>query len=267
MEKSFKQFLTESEAMATVYHVSPKPNLISIRPERTEAKTGSKLGRGVFVAPKFKDALAWASSYVQFKKQGSGEGEGSPKPYKNLTVYELKIPRSMLKTLYYANWWEPEYFVPEELSNQIEIVSSKTMSMNQIQDMYRRSLAQYFSSRQGKSEMSRIRDVSKTNIAAKLYLDLFEKYSRARMRGIHDRDVIHLNPARKPSPFRGWVIDSGRTLEEEIKKALETLKGMSIKESPSDFLRKIPVPVLNPSEESIARKTYEDATRILRDAR
>ena len=247
MSRSFKQFLTESEAMATVYHVSPKPNLIRIRPERTDARTGSKLGRGVFVAPKFKDALAWASSYVQFKKKGSGEHEGGPKPYRNLTIYELKIPRSMLKTLYYATWWEPEYFVPEELADQIEIVSSKTMSMNQIQGMYKKSLAQHFSSRQGKSEMSRIRDVSKTNIAAKLYLDLFEKYLSARMGGIHYRDVVH----------------SGLTLEEEIKKALEALKEMSIKESPSDLLRKTSVPRLDPASEIIAKKIYGDAMELL----
>lgn len=244
---NFKDFLNESSGMATVYHVSPLPNLIRLRAERTNAPSGSKLGRGVFVAPKFKDALAWASSYVQFKKKGSDDGGAGPKPYRNLTIYELKIPRGILKTLYYADWWEPEYFVPEELVDQIEIVSSKTMSSNQIHGLYLRGLAQKFSFRKGGSEATKIKELSKTNLAAKLYLSLFERYSRDRMSGIFPHDVM----------------PSGRTLDEEIKKALATLKGMVLKEDPSNLTKQISVMHLDPKEENIARKAHEDAMKII----
>jgi hypothetical protein len=224
---NFKEFLLES-AQATVYHVSPNPNLKKIRPERTDAQSGSKLGRGVFVAPKFRDALAWADSYVKHKKPG---GE-----YKNLTIYELNIPRDTLKNLYKSSWWEPEYFVPEELADQIQIVSSKTMTNKEIVGLYRRVLSLKFIERQGVSDLSRIKRLAKTNTAARLYIDLFDTHARELMR-LRD-------PAR----------------EIEIKEALKKLKDLVLRPN-EEIFGYDDTERLSPDEERTAREIYAKTVR------
>lgn len=234
---NFRDFL--ESAPATVYHVSPEAHLKTIRPARARAKSGSKLGRGVFVAPKFKDALAWADSYVKHKKS-SGQ-------YKTLTIYTLQIPREILKTAYYAAWWEPEYFIPEELADQIQIVSSQTMTNKEIVSLYRRSLSLYWQNRQIQSNPSKIKELAKTNLAAKLYLDLFDRFAREKMTNIQTQDIDA----------------SGKRLDDDIKEALQTLKYMSqkpSKEEPFEFETK---ERLSKEEESMAIQIYRKAIERL----
>lgn len=187
----FRQFL--ESRMSTVYHVSPVNNMKKIRAGRQRSMT-KEHGRGVFVAPRFSDALAWADSFVKHKKPGG--------QYKNLTIYELEIPTETLRTLYHATWWEPEYMIPEELSDQIRIVSSRTLPNKEIVRLYRRSLNLKFAEKQG-NELATISALAKTNLAARLYLDLFNSYAATRM--------------------------GGRPEQNEIKDALERLKGMTRK--------------------------------------
>lgn len=222
----FKEWLEHSGGLATVYHVSPMPNLKRIRPETTRAETGKRLGRGVFVAPKFRDALAWADSYVKHKKPGG--------QYKNLTIYELQIPRDVLRTLYYATWWEPEYFVPEELADQIRIISSKTMTNKEIVGLYRRILAIQFKEQQGLPDLARIRKLAKTNLAARLYIDLFDRHASERMR----------------------LRDHAR--EEQVKEALKKLKDMVLRPNEEIFGHD-EAERLTPSEERAAREIYAAA--------
>ena len=222
----FREWLEHTGGQAIVYHVSPHPNLKKIRPETTRAKSGSRLGRGVFVAPKFRDALAWADSYVKHKKPGG--------QYKELTIYKLQIPRDTLKTLYHASWWEPEYFVPEELADQIQIVSSKTMTNKEIVGLYRRILAIKFKEQQGLPDLARIRKLAKTNLAARLYIDLFDALADVRMKGQDD--------PREP----------------EIKDALKKLKDMVLRQN-HEIFGYDETERLTPEEERIARETYARA--------
>jgi len=222
----FREWLEHTGGQAIVYHVSPHPNLKKIRPETTRAESGSRLGRGVFVAPKFRDALAWADSYVKHKKPGG--------QYKELTIYKLQIPRDTLKTLYHASWWEPEYFVPEELADQIQIVSSKTMTNKEIVGLYRRVLAITFKERQGPPDRAKIRKLAKTNLAARLYIDLFDTLADVRMRGQDD--------PREP----------------EIKDALKKLKDMVLRQN-YEIFGYDETERLTPEEERVARETYARA--------
>lgn len=218
----FRQFL--ESRMSTVYHVSPVSNMKKIRAGKQRNMTREH-GRGVFVAPRFSDALAWADSFVKHKKPGG--------QYKNLTIYELEIPTETLRTLYHATWWEPEYMIPEELSDQIRIVSSRTFPNKEIVRLYRRSLNLKFAEKQG-NELVKIRGLAKTNLAARLYMDLFEKYANLRM--------------RDPSSTRSWVGPP----RQEVRDALDTLKGMATREN--DTTER-----LGGEQERLARSVYDRA--------
>jgi len=66
----FRDFLYTESRMATMYHISPQSGLKSLRP------TGHHRGTqaypqgmaGVYLAPKFADAVAWGVSHVMYKK-------------------------------------------------------------------------------------------------------------------------------------------------------------------------------------------------------
>lgn len=131
---------------ATVFHVSPESNLYRLKP------TGNKSGTravdmnepGIYVSPKFSTALKWWFSFVVGKKEhkqntnrserlkDKGKGfHGMPMRYQTLTVYKIQIPKNILENLWYSNFWEEEYFIPEKYIDELNIVSSKTMTANE----------------------------------------------------------------------------------------------------------------------------------------
>lgn len=138
---------------ATVFHVSPESNLFRLKP------TGNRSGTraidmnepGIYVSPKFSTALKWWFSFVSGKKsheqntnrserlRDKGKGfHGMPMRYQTLTIYEIQIPKNILENLWYSNFWEEEYFIPEKYIDKLNIVSSKTMTANEALPMIQR---------------------------------------------------------------------------------------------------------------------------------
>jgi hypothetical protein len=63
---NFKKFL-ESVQEVDVYHVSPRSDIFELRPTGSKKGQRSYIGKkqpGVYVAPRFIDAVAWAVTYV-----------------------------------------------------------------------------------------------------------------------------------------------------------------------------------------------------------
>lgn len=237
-EMNFKLFL-ENE-MSYVYHVSPRSDIKRLRP------TGSHRGQqsvkmnnsGIYVAPKFKDAVAWALSYVLGKKYstqrpterakelGKGWHSENFRGYENLTIYKIQIPSDILKNSWYNSFWEPEFFIPSDSLDQMHIVSSKTYSIKELNKLYQRSSAKKMEVR-GK-DINLIKKASKNNIAARYYLELLELYNQRILSG---GDVIP---------------DFSETLDQFKKYIFE-----------QDFL-KVKIIDLNKDQISIVNKLYKD---------
>ena len=185
--------------MRTVYHVSPRSGIRDLRAighsRGVRALTG-KGQPGLFVAPKFKDAVAWAVSFVshkrtetqkpneRLKEKEEGGGNHSEKgvgPYKNLTVYEIEVPDEVLRRSPYTAWWEPEYFISSEEMPLLSIKKSKTYSMEELKSIYNKSLRERPNyAPQGDQE---IKILAKTNKAARYILELKDLYNRLLMAG------------------------------------------------------------------------------------
>ena len=165
-----KWLLKEGKDWAYIYHVSPESGLYKLRPtgahKGTQAHTQGKAG--IYVAPKFGDALAWYISFVRWKKRGSNLY------YRSATIYKIKIPKSVLERSWSANFWEKEYFISEDDLDQVEIVSQKTYNGQELVNLAHRNTLKSYEAK-GK-DPERIAKGSKGNIAAVEYLRLLEKY-------------------------------------------------------------------------------------------
>lgn len=217
---NFKIFFEESNT-TTVFHVSPKSNIYRFRPIGHSKGVRAYIGKnqpGIYVTPKFKYALAWAVSYVSGKKgetqepnkrlrekgEGGGvHGEKGPLRYKSLTIYELKIPKEILKISPYETFWEPEYFISSDNLKFLDIVKSTTYSTIDLLKMYNRSSNASFQP----DEKSIIKKISKTNTAARYYLELLSLYNNAVLSGVYTpktADSDHfLN--REINKFRDYI--------------------------------------------------------------
>jgi len=195
---NFKEFF-EKSPKTYVYHVSPDSSIRKLR--ATSARKGLQAVKqgtsGIYVAPKFKDAVAWAISYVGGKKYytqepndrlkeresgGGWHGESGPRNYDNLTIYKIEIPQEILKNTWSSRSWEPEYFIPSEYLNNMRIVQSKTYSMNDLIIKNNRSDQKRFEIN-FLSNLKLIRNASKTNLAARYYLELIELYNQNLLKG------------------------------------------------------------------------------------
>lgn len=192
----FKEFLFENNKQYTiVYHVSPRSDMKKLRPVSSQKGTRAFIGKGepgIFVAPRFKDAVAWATTYVggkkyhtqkpneRVKEKGGGwHGEKFKGIYKTLTIYEIQVPKEVLKNSVYTGWWEPEYFISAEDIWQMTIVGSKTYSFFELAKIKSKIDRTSFSPTIDK----RIKSIAKTNLAAKYYLELKDLYNNALLQG------------------------------------------------------------------------------------
>ena len=174
-----------------VYHVSPFSGLGRLRPTGGHKGTQScAMSRGgVYVAPKFRDALAWYCSFVRHKKNEkntdrrhrseNGKNCGMPKKplyYHGATIYKIAVPKGLIKNLWKSCWWEPEYFIPAEMMPDIRIVSTKTYTDTELISLYNRARNKAWESQRGGWDMERIAQKLRTNPAAKAYLAFLEEF-------------------------------------------------------------------------------------------
>lgn len=159
----------------TVYHVSPVSNIKKFR--ATGKHKGQQSvpmdGGGLYVAPSFKDAVTWATSYVEFKK-----GEV---PYKSLTVYNLAIPELILSQSWFCTHWEPEFFIADEHMHEIEIVGKKTYLTKELNKLYVRHKTRGNEAR-WKDKDKIAQEISSTNKAASAWLRLKKEVAVVRLR-------------------------------------------------------------------------------------
>jgi hypothetical protein len=116
---AFKDYLKSEKGFTYVFHASPENNLYKMRPSGRKGQSLERGEAGLFVAPSFSDAVKWAVSFVAHKKK-------SGKPFQQITIYKLKVPKKLLVNAWKHSWWEKEYFIPESEMDQIEIVQFKT---------------------------------------------------------------------------------------------------------------------------------------------
>jgi hypothetical protein len=185
----FKKWLiTEMRVYIQVYHVSPVSGLYRIRPQH------SRHGEGIFVAPKFSDAVAWFVSYVKWKKgktqkdkrnerlKEKGKGFHDPElHYQFGTIYRLRVPKDILDNAWSSNWWESEYFLPESALKNITIEWQKTYTNKEFVAMYERQKNVKYNVRSYNPE--KIAKELRSNVAAQMYLNLLEKFRSLLLQG------------------------------------------------------------------------------------
>ena len=251
----FKEFLNEgNREFTSVYHVSPRSDMFKLRSTGHRKGTRAYIGKGepgIFVAPTFKDAVAWATSYVGFKKHntqkpnerlkekgGGVHGEGFKGEYKTLTIYEIKVPKDTLKNSVYTSWWEPEFFIPASSMDLMTIIGSKTYPLYDLSKMQsRRDSVRHDFYPQGDS---RITAISKTNLAARFYLELKNLYNEYLLKG---RKPVIVSVDR--------ISDNDHLINVEIEK----LKRYIFKQT-SDW-RIVVIPSLDKKQESEVKQIYK----------
>lgn len=232
--KNFKEYFKSKKTI--VYHVSPKSSIKILRATGSHRGQQSyKMGAsGIYVAPKFRDAVAWATSYVggkkrdtqkpneRLKEKGTGggvHGEKGPTNYNFLTIYKIELPEELLKNSWSNSFWEPEYFIPEEHMDKLKIIESKTYSLDELVELYKRRTAKR--SEVVTKDLILIRRVSKTNLAAKYYLQLLDTYNNSLLKGkkrmvFNDEDLIH----QKIEKFKSYVFFNDNNWQTKIIKRL-----------------------------------------------
>ena len=171
----------------TVYHVSPEGDLHKLR------ATGSHRGRqacpqgtaGVYVAPKFNDAVQWAISYVCHKKDDKHGAVRSNRLretcrghhkksgyYQDATIYTVRVPKSVLTKSWFGSSWENEYFVTD--IDSLEIVAKTTYDFHELCQISKRHNGRRFENT-CKDYISLAKHCPQ-NFAAKEYLRLRSEY-------------------------------------------------------------------------------------------
>ena len=131
MLTTFKQF-NESKGgkMSIIWHASPNSNLFKLRATGSSKKLQAipMEEAGLYVCPRFRDAVIWFLSYISGKKNNYS----SLNPYKEGTIYKLEIPTVVLERSWYSENWEPEYFISEDDVKYIKILSKKNINIEHI---------------------------------------------------------------------------------------------------------------------------------------
>lgn len=228
--KGFSEWLiSESSQMAKVYHVSPESHLGKLRPTGFHKGVQSSPQRqeGVYVAPKFRDAVAWAASFVIHQKDKAQEKKRSdreyktdqygmhkePMKYKNVTIYELQVPKELLQKSWYNNSWEPEYFITDV--DAITIVSSQTYTKDEIFKLYRVQTAQRQDHHH--KEPEKVAGELRGNYAAKEWLRLKEIMRSKALKGWQpvDKDGIQRLMNKLQSFFVSYIWNKSYTTPAE----------------------------------------------------
>jgi hypothetical protein len=259
----FSKWINKKYQKTYVYHVSPDSTIVKLRPTGShKGQQSVKMGiGGIYVAPRFRDAVSWALSYVMGKKYhtqkpnerlkekeygGGWHGEEGPRSYKKITIYKIEIPKNLLskKGVWGSDFWEPEYFIPGEYMDEMKIIESKTYSIDEIIRINNRS-------EQKRSEVrfngyeNKIKIASKNNLAAKYYLELLDLYNRSLLKG--KKPIINTDTSSKNDHLinqkieklkNNYIFDSGDSWstiyikklsakeEQEVKKTYQEIKGM-----------------------------------------
>lgn len=148
---------------------------------------------GIYLAPKFRDAVAWATSFVMHKKRDlhtrnrstrmDDEGKGYPEKdyyYRNLTIYEVEMPKELADSCWRNNTWEQEIFVPQDLMPQLRIVKSRTWDVQDLFNLYKRQ--RDINNTMAGDDHSLVNRVAKTNVAAQAYKRYHDEYANLRLR-------------------------------------------------------------------------------------
>jgi hypothetical protein len=260
----FKEFLNESKEFTHVYHVGPRSDMFKLRPIGHSKGTRASIGKGqpgLFVAPKFRDAVAWAVTYISHKKYytqkptervkekgGGWHSEKGVQDYKNLTIYKINVPKEILKKSSYTYSWEPEFFISSEHLDQMNIVSSKTYNIYELSKMY--SKRSNKRSESHPSKLANIKKVAKTNLAARLYLKLLDSYNSALLQGktpifTDDEELIRDN--------------NNHLVRTEIEKLVKYIFKHS-----STWWGLENIPSLDKAQEAEVRKIYERVSKMIR---
>ena len=190
-----------------VYHASPESNIYRFKPTGYHKGHQSiRMNRGgIYVAPKFHDAVAWATSYVAYKK-GKHSNSATSVLFRDITIYKIRIPKHILARSWSENWWEEEYFISDEDLRSIRIISEKTYDFHELFKIYKKEKSLKF-------ELSRSRwEIGASHIhnqAAKCYLQLKEELNTLLLAGWKvDLDSAR-NIFRRFEPFlwdRCWKV-------------------------------------------------------------
>lgn len=226
--KSFEQFLKSKKTI--VYHVSPDSSIGRLRATgHHRGQQSAKMGKsGIYVAPKLRDAVAWAVSYVggkkshtqkpneRLKEKGGGyHGEKGPRNYKNLTIYEIEVPKEVLQNSWSSSFWEPEYFISSEYLDLLKVIKSKTYSLDELIVLNTRETQkaqEHFVSK----DLATIKKASKNNLAARYFLELIDLYNKNLLKGkkpiinnadIKSTDSEHLI-RQKIDELKNYIYDS-----------------------------------------------------------
>lgn len=169
----------------TYYHVSPEASITKFQ-GRYSPKFKTK---GLFVSPKFSSiADSWAS-YVSGKKHPRSEKNQSNDWYKNVTVYKLQIPKSVIKIcqdLYSQRYreararvkdpmsivgawgWDLELFIPSEYLNSVQIIGHQTF--DKVRDLDKLSRPHFEKNKD--CSISKYAEKALPNYAAKKYIEI-----------------------------------------------------------------------------------------------
>ena len=93
----------------------------------------------------------------------------------------MKVPKEILQKSAYESLWEPEYFISADNIDQLKIIKSKTYSLEELQFIYNRMSQKRYEVRG--NDINDIKKASKTNIAARYYLELIDIYNKKLMKG------------------------------------------------------------------------------------
>lgn len=255
---NFKEFLNEgNRELVSVYHVSPRSDMVKLRPVSYKKGVRSYIGKGkpgIFVAPRFKDAVAWATSYVSGKKhdtqqtterlkeKGGGRHSLKFKGYRDLTVYQIKMPKEVLNRSVFTDWWEREYFITAEDMQFMNIVKSKTYSIDELLKM--QSNFDNIRTNVIPTTITQIKELAKTNLAAQYYLELKKLYSDSLLSGA--KPVIASSDDR---PI--FSRDSDHIIDLEINKLMKYIFERS------GNLRMIPINALDKNQEKEVIEIYK----------
>jgi hypothetical protein len=260
----FSKWINKKYQKTYVYHVSPDSNITNLRPTgHHRGQQSVKMGMGgVYVAPRFRDAISWALSYVIGKKYytqrpnqrlkerekgGGHHGEKGPTNYKNITIYKIEVPKNLLnkKEVWGSSFWEPEYFIPEKLMGEMKIIESKTYSMDELVRINDRSEQKRWELRFNSSD-NKIKEASKNNLAARYYLELLDLYNKSLLQG------------KKP------IINNDTNSKNDhlIHQKIESLKNNYIFDSSNNWTT-IYIKKLNSKEQQEVRKIYQEIKRMI----
>jgi len=242
----FRVWLEAKKDWTYVYHASPESKLYVIRAQGSPKQSEP----GIYVAPQFKDAVAWFVSYVTWKKGTMKAPKSwqkdpdrpnylhheSPMYYREATIYKLRVPKEVLERSWSDAFWEREYFIVENDLPSVKIVSSKTYHLEDLKALYRRQTNKAFEARAGRHDpMRAAKELHLTNQAAKEWLRLkdviVDRVMKGDISGRRKQD-INTRMRKLQNLFAGGLWDIKRVerlspkQEAEVQQIVKSIEGL-----------------------------------------